>query len=116
VVPEVCVLDRLEWRGCSASLWLTLLLAALAVCEPSLVRRTLMPPVRATVPINAEPEPVESIATVATEVVVTRVRLRAVTSLTVSRVPYRPESPLAPSWLSSALVSTFASTNRPLRC
>jgi len=110
------VLDRIEWRGLSASKWLLLLLASLAICDPSIVRRTLTGTIRATAPINAEPEPVETIGTVAAEVPVARLSARVVTTLTVSRVPYRPESPLAPPWLASALVSALASAYRPLRC
>jgi len=109
-------LDRIKWRGLSASRWLLLLLASLAICDPSIVRRTLTGTIRASAPINAEPEPVETIVTVTAAVPVARLRARVVETLTVSRVPYRPESPLAPSWLASALGSALASSYRPLRC
>jgi len=119
-IPEVFVLDRLdrlEWRGLSASKWLMLLLASLAICDPSLVRRTLNnAPARALMPINAEPEPVETVGSTAAAVPVTRIHIRVVATLTVSRVPHRPESPLAPPWLASALGSALASSHRPLRC
>ncbi len=108
-----------DWRGgrrTGVSRLLSLLLVAIAFCDPSLVLRTLVSPVRATVPVNAEPDPVESVATVAVHLAVSRVRVRDVATLSVSRVPHRPESPLAPSWLASALISTFADGSRPLRC
>lgn len=108
--------DRRGWRKLRAPRWLLLLLAAVALCDPSLVLRTLVSPIRATSPINAEPEPVESIATVTVHQAVSRLRVREITTLSVSRVPYRPESPLAPPWLASALYSRFASASRPLRC
>lgn len=119
LVSEVCVLgrlDQLKWRGLSASKWLMLLLASLAICEPSMVRRTLTGPLRPTAPINAEPEPVETVVTLSPAVPVARVSVEAVATLTVSRVPYSPESPLAPAWLASALGSALASAYRPLRC
>lgn len=110
------MLGRPFGRGLSASQWLLLLLASFAVCEPSMVLRALRVPVRLTTPTNAEPEPLETHGVVATETPIARFRVRDVAALAVSRVPCRPESPLAPAWLASALISALRSGHHPLRC